>query len=317
MLLKDNYHEDFAYDVVLSFAGEDREYVDLVAKCLKKRGVKVFYDKYEQVELWGKNLYTHLDDVYRMKARYCVIFISKNYKEKLWANLERESAQARAFRENEEYILPARFDDTEIPGIKPTIGYVSLRDYTPSEFADLVCKKIGLSLPKKFLPSDPSKLFELLDVTTNEEKEEIQLIAEHLLGELSLMTDDELKFIYKLFIHGCPAGLPDNIHINLRHFERLMNVTREQIEKIAANLEDFGFSISIVEDKSRSWSGRKRTGKHHRLEMKVYDRSVDASKDNNVTGILTAMVDLLGEDLCEECGEKAFLRLDFSLLSKK
>jgi len=315
--LKDNYRQDFAYDVALSFAGEDREYVDSVARCLKERGVKVFYDKYERVELWGKDLYTHLDDVYRMKARYCVIFISKNYKEKLWTNLERESAQARAFRENKEYILPARFDDTEIPGIRPTIGYISLRNYTPSEFADLVCKKIGLSLPKKFLPSNLGKLFELLDATTSEEKEEIQLIAEHLLDELSLMTDDERKFIYELFIYGCPVDLPDNIHINLRHFERLMNVSREQIEEIAANLEDFGFSASIIEDKSRSWSGRRRIGRHHRLEMKVYDRSVDAPEDNNVTGILAAMIDLLGENLCEECAGKAFLRLDFSLLSKE
>src|SRR6266566_5558925 len=77
-------------------------------------------DKYEKATLWGKNLYTYLSDVYQNKARYCVMFLSRNYAAKLWTNHEREAAQARAFRENEEYILPIRLDDTDIPGILST-----------------------------------------------------------------------------------------------------------------------------------------------------------------------------------------------------
>src|SRR2546429_4350354 len=107
---------DFEYDVCLSFAGEDRAYVKQVADKLTKEGVRVFYDEYERAELWGKDLYIHLDDVYQNAAKHCVLFASKNYARKLWASHERRSAQARAFRENQEYILPARFDDTEIPG---------------------------------------------------------------------------------------------------------------------------------------------------------------------------------------------------------
>jgi hypothetical protein len=36
---------DYDYDVALSFAGEDRDYVDKVAKMLHALGVRVFYDK--------------------------------------------------------------------------------------------------------------------------------------------------------------------------------------------------------------------------------------------------------------------------------
>ncbi|TMP76812.1 molecular chaperone Tir, partial [Pseudoalteromonas phenolica] len=32
------------FEIALSFAGEDREYVDQVANLLKDSGVKVFYD---------------------------------------------------------------------------------------------------------------------------------------------------------------------------------------------------------------------------------------------------------------------------------
>lgn len=49
--------EEYRYDVCLSFAGEDRRYVERVAQGLRKAGARVFYDRYEQVEMWGKDLY--------------------------------------------------------------------------------------------------------------------------------------------------------------------------------------------------------------------------------------------------------------------
>jgi hypothetical protein len=83
------------FEVVLSFAGEERTYVEEVATFLKSRDVRCFYDRYEEVTLWGKELTEHLDKVYR-SARYCIMFISEHYAEKVWTNHERKSALARA-----------------------------------------------------------------------------------------------------------------------------------------------------------------------------------------------------------------------------
>jgi len=58
------------FDVALSFAGEDRAYVEEVASVLREMGLRVFYDKYETVSLWGKDLYTHLREIYFSRARY-------------------------------------------------------------------------------------------------------------------------------------------------------------------------------------------------------------------------------------------------------
>ena len=88
-------------------------------------------------------LYVHLDEIYRNSARYCVLFISKNYATKLWTNHERQSAQARAFSENEEYILPVRFDDTIIPGLRDTVGYIDLRTKAPQELAEIILQKLS------------------------------------------------------------------------------------------------------------------------------------------------------------------------------
>jgi TIR domain len=136
----------FEYDVVLSFAGEQRPDVHAVAECLKKADVSVFYDDDEKADLWGKNLYDHFSDVYQNKGRYCVIFVSKEYAEKVWTNVERQAAQARALNERgKEYILPVRFDSTEIPGLPPTIGYLDFRRIGASGICSALLAKLGKS----------------------------------------------------------------------------------------------------------------------------------------------------------------------------
>jgi hypothetical protein len=119
------------FEIALSFAGEDREYVDRVANLLRDSGVTVFYDLFEEASLWGKNLYDYLSEIYQDKALFTIMFISEHYARKMWTNHERKAMQARAFQEHQEYILPARFDETPIPGVLPTVGYVSLTAKTP------------------------------------------------------------------------------------------------------------------------------------------------------------------------------------------
>ena len=118
----------YKYQIALSFAGEDRPVAKQIAQGLTDDGVSVFFDEYEQATLWGKDLYQHLQWVYRDSARFCIILISKFYAEKLWTRHELKQAQARAFEENKEYILPLRIDDTDVPGLAKTVGYVDARN---------------------------------------------------------------------------------------------------------------------------------------------------------------------------------------------
>jgi len=134
----------FQYQVALSLAGENRDYVRKVADYLKNNNISVFYDEFEEDKLWGKNLYDYLSDIYKNRARYTVIFISKHYKNKVWTNHERVSAQARALEENQEYILPAKFDETEIPGLERTIYYLNLKKFSPTEVAKKIIKKLSV-----------------------------------------------------------------------------------------------------------------------------------------------------------------------------
>ncbi len=130
------------YHVALSFAGEDREHASALAQLLRDSGFSVFFDEYEKSSLWGKDLYTRLTEVYRDKSRFCVMFISKHYAGKVWTNHERRIAQARAFEDNEEYILPLRLDDTEVPGVLNTIGYLDLREHDIQFVFDVLREKL-------------------------------------------------------------------------------------------------------------------------------------------------------------------------------
>lgn len=132
----------YQYDVAISFAGEDRQAAMQFVEKLEARGVSVFYDYNEQAHLWGKDLFEYLSDVYSTKAQFCLMLISKNYLVKPWTRIERRSAFARAFRQPEEYILPLRLDDTEIPGILSTIGYLDIRRLSADEVADQVVVKL-------------------------------------------------------------------------------------------------------------------------------------------------------------------------------
>ncbi|MFG8540756.1 toll/interleukin-1 receptor domain-containing protein [Pseudomonas aeruginosa] len=167
------------FDIALSFAGEDRVYVDRVANLLRDSGVKVFYDLFEEANLWGKNLYEYLTQIYQEQAKFTIMFISEAYAQKLWTNHERKVMQARAFQEAEEYILPARFDETPIPGVLPTIGYISLRERTPEDFVEVIHRKLvgsGGTVPSALLRRE---LFSTRPVGKAVSQQSIVTIREH------------------------------------------------------------------------------------------------------------------------------------------
>ena len=131
------------WDVALSFAGAQRNYVGQVAGALKARRVRCFYDADEQIELWGKNLAEELPRIYTRESAAVVVFVSADYAGRDWTRLERRAAFSQAVAEAGVYVLPARFDDSELPGLLPDVVAVDLRRYSPGQFADLVVAKLA------------------------------------------------------------------------------------------------------------------------------------------------------------------------------
>jgi hypothetical protein len=131
------------YDIAISFSGEDRKLTNALVKALQFNGIKVFYDEFEQSSLWGKDLYQFLSEIYKDLARFCVVMVSRHYLKKKWTRHELKSAQARAFLQKKEYILPIKLDATELPGINPTTGYIDASLHDIRDIVDLIAKKLG------------------------------------------------------------------------------------------------------------------------------------------------------------------------------
>lgn len=212
----------YQYDVAISFAGEDRQIAMQLVEKLEARGVSVFYDDNEQAHLWGKDLYEYLSDVYSKKAQFCLMLISEHYPLKPWTKVERRSALARAFRQPEEYILPVRLDDTEVPGIPSTIGYLDLRRLSLDKVAEYVAVKLSdtaqpalAQSTKRYNIPQPivKKSFTQLEKDRFIERSfiEIRDYFRQALSELSqqlpqcetdLREVNNYKFLARIYVHG-------------------------------------------------------------------------------------------------------------------
>ena len=105
--------------------------------------MRCFYDADEQVRLWGTHLAEELPRIYAREAAAVVVFVSADYAAGAWTRLERRAAFSRAVAEAGVFVLPARFDDSELPGLISDVVTVDLRRHTPEQFADVIAAKLA------------------------------------------------------------------------------------------------------------------------------------------------------------------------------
>lgn len=311
--------KDYDYEVGLSFAGEQREYVEEVANALLSRGIRTFYDANEDVNLWGKDLYEHFSEVYQHKCRYCVMFVSKEYASKRWPNKERRDAQARALTERREYILPARFDDTPIPGLPDTVGYMDLREISQDQLVETIVKKLGRHIRDHYLPRTLDRLHERLGIEDDPDRQAIADFHAHsFYRQLNRMSVDERDAVIAAIRFGCPAELPENLHIHTDLLRRLTGKSESDLAELLSSVESLGFSCWTRKD---SEHGTEMLGKPHEGSnyfcVNWVNLNSDADADEKLAALVVAEQMILGatENFCEDHGTESLTRLDFSQLS--
>lgn len=142
--------EQYDFDVAISFAGEDRNLVREVADGLKAQGVRTFYDEDFAVEMWGEDLVEYFHAIYKKRARYMLMFISRHYAEKAWPGQERRAGLERALESDDVYILPVRLDDSDPPlGMRSTTGYMDARRIGVAGVVAAAVEKVAEDLPKQ------------------------------------------------------------------------------------------------------------------------------------------------------------------------
>jgi hypothetical protein len=242
--------------------------------------------------------------------RYCVIFLSQNYAKRVWTNHERQSAQARALRERAEYILPARFDDTVVPGIRDTIGYVDLRTTSPDELCKLIIQKIGPRSRSEYFPPVPDRLFKRVGARGKRQQDAISFIGRQFFGTLQRMNDVERQLMYNIFQHCCPAELPDNVHIDLDLLRRVSGMSVSRIKRVLAGVSSLGFECELRENDHEGDN----IGKPQ-LILVLRWHSYSIHTGGNYTEVAGEIIACATEGYCEEHSWDALRRLDFCQLA--
>jgi hypothetical protein len=139
--------EEMNFKVALSFPGENRDYVEKVARELQTRlpSRSVFYDRDFTAQLARPNLDTLLQHIYADNSDLVVVFLSEDYEKKEWCGLEWRAIRELLKRKEDNSIMFMRFDHASVPGALTLDGYVDLADYSPSEAAALILERVRLN----------------------------------------------------------------------------------------------------------------------------------------------------------------------------
>jgi len=267
---------------------------------------------HEQVELWGKDLYAHLSDIYSTAARFCVLFVSASYARRVWTNHERAAAQERAIREHGEYVLPARFDGTRIPGLRRTIGYIDLKRTTSAELAKMIAEKLGGRQRTAYLPPMPDLLLRSYVKDYGPvDPAFVQEMAEHFLESLRRTNPEEREAIIRLFQNTCPSDLPDNVHMNIDLLCRLTGSSEGKLIQTFAGLRSLGFYARSFRRRAQ----KSHIGEDRIISVECHNMSRDSSQDANATDVAFQMMNISDFAHCDDCALASLRRLDFSHLS--
>jgi hypothetical protein len=140
----------------ISFAGAERVIARKIADALLAvpMGRRVFYDEFENINLWGQELVSYLHAVYSKQSMFCVILFSHRYRERAWTRHELRAAQTRMLEERGSYVLPIAVDEGAVPDEFATVGYWPFMPGDEQRIADAIEDKINNYARQYYLPVD-------------------------------------------------------------------------------------------------------------------------------------------------------------------
>lgn len=135
---------DINFKIALSFPGEQRSYVEDVARYLQAElgENSVFYDRDYQAHLAHPNADIILQNIYRRQSEIVAVFLCEQYAEKEWCGLEWRAIRDLIKTKQSDNIALIRFDDAQIDGVFSIDGYLDARKFSPKQIADYILQML-------------------------------------------------------------------------------------------------------------------------------------------------------------------------------
>ena len=126
------------FDIAVSYASEQREYIEKFVNFMEKKKLKVYFDRNEQAHMVGKLLHEELVRIYSQENLIRVIFLSNEYIKKPYTKLEAETILAENVHDKNKMFI-FKFDDITYPGLNRNMLYSSITEYPDAkEYAKLI-----------------------------------------------------------------------------------------------------------------------------------------------------------------------------------
>lgn len=155
---------DHIYDLAVSFADEQRPYVERVVRACEAHGLRVFYDRNKTVDFWGRNFIREFRAVYGgTQARHFVPFLSADYLVKPYPMDEFNAAILQALeRGNDDYFLPVMMGPVQVPAnlLSPAIGFLRAEDHSAENLAEIIVRRARNAQQQRQEPRDVTEVVE-------------------------------------------------------------------------------------------------------------------------------------------------------------
>lgn len=138
------------FRVSLSFSGEQREFVSLVANELAATFGQdaILYDKYHEAEFSRARLNRHLPKLYHDQSDLAVAIFSSTYAGKEWCGLEWDALFDLIAKKQEDKVMLCRFNHAEPDGLYGA-GFAELDGRSPQDCARLILERLALNEGKR------------------------------------------------------------------------------------------------------------------------------------------------------------------------
>ena len=139
-----NNIENKHFKVAFSFPGERRELISSLFTILEKKLGKdtVFYDRQFNSQLARPELANLLKKIYEVNSDLVVVFLCKEYAEKMWCGIEWESVEKLIADKEADKVMYVKLDDFESNHIQPTDGYLDARHLSSEELSKLILERL-------------------------------------------------------------------------------------------------------------------------------------------------------------------------------
>ena len=126
------------YTIAVSYASEQRYYVEKFVNYFIEKNINIYYDRNEQAQMLGTLLHETSQEIDTEDTYYRIIFLSKDYINKPITKMESEYILAdNVYQKNKLYVF--KFDEAMLPGLNRNFVYSTIEEYPdPEDYANLI-----------------------------------------------------------------------------------------------------------------------------------------------------------------------------------